>query len=180
MSLSASTNFITSYIFPRADLNNDGELTRSELAGAALIANEGSAERAALATMVLGGVDGTGLFPDFDENGLISKNELLELGSSTQTLDIDPSDFEARFPDQFVEGGSSFTTEDLEALAADDFINPNPVQPTPEEVQFQAFVTAFVSLVLNFFFNLLGIGGGHHGATGSQFFQGGGNQFPSQ
>ncbi|MEM0951843.1 MAG: hypothetical protein AAGI66_06845 [Cyanobacteria bacterium P01_H01_bin.74] len=152
--MEANINVIWNDLRPRADLNKDGELNRSEIATAALIAKDGSAEQQALATMVLGGKDGNGLFPDnlglSEPNGSISEIELKELAQHGygDTSAIDPTDFMGIFPEEFngteTSFGTQYNTDRLQNIAG-------------QEGVVQAFFSEMESLVMNFFFSVLKI-----------------------
>lgn len=87
----------------RADAkgNGDGQYSREEVAQAALSSDPESKEYSLLYTMVAGGKDKKGLFPDGDGNGLLSKGELNSLAKQDGKGDsFSTNDFSKMFGDR--------------------------------------------------------------------------------
>ncbi|WP_373531032.1 hypothetical protein [Vampirovibrio sp.] len=107
-----------------ADDNLDGIVDKQELAKASfqLLSQESSSGMQGIgslfATMVMGGQNGSGLFPDVDQDGGISPNELALVArgdEDAETLSV--ADFSAAFGEAFVASGKAFTLADLEAIS---------------------------------------------------------------
>ncbi|MEM0952036.1 MAG: hypothetical protein AAGI66_07850 [Cyanobacteria bacterium P01_H01_bin.74] len=112
--------------------SGDVSINRGQIARAALITPEGSAEQRALATMVLGGRNGTGLLPDFNNDGEVNLFELYLLGTGSGSENIDPGDFKSVFPGQSLEEGVEISMEALEEIASPDPAYARTMEYRPE------------------------------------------------
>lgn len=139
-------------LFPAFDINRDGQLDRPELAKASLnLIGQGDQASVTtgslLATMVQGGVDRQGLFPDFNGSGGVSFNELAQLAAGNGNQgSIEAADFQAVFGNRFQAGGNSLDINGLQQLAvqnipkfqgdgvttaANSLLNTQPFPPLP-------------------------------------------------
>jgi hypothetical protein len=141
--MSANLSVITNN-FKQYDIDGNKVLDKPEVAQGALklLGNEGTAsEGQALATMVLGGKDGKGLFPDFDGDQGVSTQEMKQLAGLSGGMDtFEPSDFQMAFPDRFNPEGSTANVEGLQKIAAQNeakFADPAAIEnPDSSQNQF--------------------------------------------
>lgn len=164
-----------------ADDNRDGIVDRQELANASyqLLSNEDATDSDTavgrlFGTMVLGGQDGEGLYPDINQDGGITSNELALLArgdDDTEAISIE--DFTLAYGDEANPEGSSFTLEDLEAAAMGqatgstgesgigDTQESGPGQPSVDDPG----VTESVVSILGSIVELLGVASGQTNTT---------------
>ncbi len=108
--------------FARFDTDGDNKLSKQEIAQAALtLKSEGRINEFMLfATFLQGGKDGKGLFPDDDQDGCVSYNEIADLAKAGgNRMSISSDDFKAKFPD-LVGSGNTIDIQALKALAYPD------------------------------------------------------------
>ncbi len=140
-----------------SDDNQDGIVSRQELAKATLqiltapnISQTENKISGVFSTMVLGGKDGQGLFPDMNGDGGITADELALLANGDGLSDaISFEDFRYTFEDNFNPDGTTFQLSDLEAIAAGqeptDTQSPPTSTATVNPDQSQTVVTKVIS-----------------------------------
>lgn len=109
--------------FPKYDIDKNGKLDRPEVAQAALnlLGSDNPQDQTAgslFSTFVQGGKDGQGLFPDFNQDGGLSLNELSTLaGASGNSNALESGDFQASFGNRFQPGGGTGNIDGLKQIA---------------------------------------------------------------
>lgn len=129
--------------FAQYDRNGDQQLTRQELAEAALdLRQNGQMEEyMLLATFLQGGKDGQGLFPDSNKNGAISLMELEALANGDGNGgNISTEDFQKLFPSKAGKG-NQIDDNKLNQLA--DGTEPANTPQAPTEVTLTRVETLF-------------------------------------
>ena len=92
------------------DLDGDQALNRREIAIAAdaALASDNSTKFEFWQTLLVGGQNGQGLFPDVDRNGAINAVELVDLANHNgNAYELSPEDFKLGFKNQAVNGGNT-------------------------------------------------------------------------
>lgn len=108
-----------------ADDNLDGVIDQQELAmaayqllGSASATEEDQSVGRLFATLVQGGADGKGLFPDLDRDGALSSNELALLAKGDDDAStISTNDFQFAFGKQYTQGGNNIALDGLKGIA---------------------------------------------------------------
>jgi Ca2+-binding EF-hand superfamily protein len=106
------------YAFARSDIDGNGKLDRPEIAKASLhyLGSKSKQEIGQFfATLVQGGKDKQGLFPDFNNDGSVDMDELKVL--SRNKTNISSDDFKTAFGNRFQQGGQSVDLNALKSLA---------------------------------------------------------------
>lgn len=117
-----------------ADHNLDGLVDQQELAMASyqLLSNESATAEdkvlgQMLATMVQGGADGTGLFPDLNGDGGLSSNELSLLAKGDDDAStISSADFQFAYGNKAQAGGNTISLDGLRQIATGNTGATNP------------------------------------------------------
>lgn len=117
-----------------ADHNLDGIVDQQELAMASyqLLSNENATAEDGvlgqmLATMVQGGADGTGLFPDLNGDGGLSANELALLAKGDDDAStISSEDFQFAYGNKAQSGGNTISLDGLRQIATGNTGTTNP------------------------------------------------------
>jgi Ca2+-binding EF-hand superfamily protein len=108
-------------LFQASDTNSDGKLNRQELARASLkyLNSSNNQEVGSLfATLLQGGTDRQGLFPDYNTDSAIDFNEFTTLaGKSGDKQSLESDDFKTAFGNRYQAGGQSINLNQLRQLA---------------------------------------------------------------
>lgn len=105
-------------VFIKADIDGNGQLDKAELAKASLHhlgQKDGQQIGSLFATLLQGGKDQKGLFPDFNKDGAIDFNEMKQLSQDKKT--IKGNDFKAAFGKRYQKGGQGVDLAKLKTLA---------------------------------------------------------------
>lgn len=121
-------------ILIQADHNMDGIVDQQELAITSyqLLSNENATPEDKVlgqmfATMVQGGADGTGLFPDLNGDGGLSSNELALLAKGDDDAStISSADFQFAYGDKAQSGGNTISLDALRQIATGNTGAANP------------------------------------------------------
>jgi hypothetical protein len=121
--------------FQTHDINKDGKLDVSEIAKASLnlLGNGDQTGGSFFATLLQGGNDRRGMFPDYNGDQAVDVNELGRLASANgDPATIDATDFQSVFGTRYQAGGAGADTNFLQQVAG---MSPSSPQPPVQQSQ---------------------------------------------